>query len=46
VLVALVFVVFLHWRERATLPGFILSPSATFWVAGLASWVKVEHPTV
>ena len=37
VLVALVLVVFLHWRERATLPGgFILSPSATLRVAGLA----------
>jgi hypothetical protein len=37
----------LRWRERATLPwGFILSPSATLRVAGLASWVKVEHTTV
>jgi hypothetical protein len=26
--------------------GFILSPSATFRVAGLAPWVKVEHTTV
>jgi hypothetical protein len=26
--------------------GFILSPSATLRVAGLASWVKVEHTTV
>jgi hypothetical protein len=34
-------------RVRATHPwGFILSPSATFRVAGLASRVKVEHPTV
>ena len=37
----------LYWRERATLPwGFILSPSATLRVAGLAPRVKVEHPTV
>jgi hypothetical protein len=36
-----------RWRERATLPlGFILSPSATLRVAGLAPRVKVEHPTV
>jgi len=27
-------------------PGFILSPSATLRVAGLAPRVKVEHPTV
>jgi hypothetical protein len=26
--------------------GFILSPSATHRVAGLAPWVKVEHPAV
>jgi len=26
--------------------GFILSPSATLRVAGLALWVKVEHTTV
>jgi hypothetical protein len=44
-LVALVLVV--SGRERATLPlGFILSPSATFRVAGLAPRVKVEHTTV
>ena len=36
-----------YWRVRATLPlGFILSPSATLRVAGLAPRVKVEHPTV
>jgi hypothetical protein len=47
VLVAQVLVVFLHWRERATLPGgYILSPSATLRVAGLAQRVKVEHTTV
>ena len=47
VLVALVLVVFRYWRGRATfLGGFILSPSATLRVAGLASRVKVEHPTV
>ena len=47
VLVALVLDVSWHWRERATLPwGFILSPSATLRVAGLAPWVKVEHTTV
>jgi hypothetical protein len=35
------------WRERTTLPlGFILSPSATLRVAGLAPRVKVEHTTV
>ena len=35
------------WRVRATLPwGFILSPSATLRVAGLAPRVKVEHTTV
>jgi len=46
-LVALVLAVSLHRRERATLPwGFILSPSATLRVAGLAPRVKVEHPTV
>ena len=37
----------LYWRVRVTLPGgFILSPSATLRVAGLALRVKVEHPTV
>ena len=47
VLIALVLVVSCYWRERATLPwGFILSPSATLRVAGLAPRVKVEHPTV
>jgi hypothetical protein len=47
VLIALVLVVSCIWRERATLPrGFILSPSATLRVAGLALWVKVEHTTV
>ena len=36
-----------YWRECATLPwGFILSPSATLRVAGLAPRVKVEHTTV
>ena len=43
----LVVVAFRYWRGRAALPrGFILSPSATLWVAGLAPWVKVEHTTV
>ena len=47
VLVALVLVVSWYWRVRATLPGgFILSPSATLRVAGLAPRVKVEHTTV
>jgi hypothetical protein len=47
VLIALVLVVFLDRRERATVPwGFILSPSATLRVAGLAPRVKAEHPTV
>ena len=46
-LVALVLVVSLRWRERATLPGgFILSPSATLRVAGLVPRVKVEHTTI
>jgi hypothetical protein len=37
----------LQWRVRVTLPlGFILSPSATLRVAGLAPRVKVEHTTV
>jgi hypothetical protein len=46
-LVALVLAVSLYRRERATLSwGFILSPSATLRVAGLAPRVKVEHPTV
>ena len=45
--VVLVLDVSSHWRERATLPwGFILSPSATLRVAGLAPRVKVEHTTV
>ena len=47
VLIALVLVVSSYRRERATLPwGFILSPSATLRVAGLAPRVKVEHTTV
>ena len=47
VLIALVLVVSSIWRERATPSlGFILSPSATLRVAGLAPWVKVEHTTV
>ena len=47
VLVALVLVVSPYRRECATLPWrFILSPSATLRVAGLALRVKVEHPTV
>ena len=47
VLIALVLVVFRYSRERALLPwGFILSPSATLRVAGLAPQVKVEHTTV
>ena len=38
---------FWYSRERALLPwGFILSPSATLRVAGLAPRVKVEHTTV
>jgi hypothetical protein len=46
VLVVLVRVV-VRTRVRATfLWGFILSPSATLRVAGLAPRVKVEHPTV
>ena len=47
VLVALVLLSPRYWRERATPPwGFILSPSATLRVAGLAPRVKVEHTTV
>jgi hypothetical protein len=47
VLVAVVLVVSIHWRERAVLSGgFILSPSATLRVADLAPRVKVEHTTV
>ena len=47
VLIALVLVVSRIWRERATPSlGFILSPSATLLVAGLALQVKVEHTTV
>jgi hypothetical protein len=40
------------WLERAKVSsltsflGFILSPSATLRVAGMAPWVKVEHPAV
>ena len=46
-LIALVLDVSPYGRECATLPlGFILSPSATLRVAGLAPRVKVEHPTV
>ena len=33
-------------RTRHPSLGFILSPSATLRVAGLAPWVKVEHTTV
>ena len=45
VLVALVLVVFWHWRERALCGwGFILSPSATLRVAGQSPRVKVERP--
>jgi hypothetical protein len=47
VLIALVPTSRRYWRERATPPrGFILSPSATLRVAGLAPGVKVEHTTV
>jgi len=47
VLIVLALVVSRYRREHA-LPvlGFILSPSATLRVAGLAPPVKVEHPTV
>jgi hypothetical protein len=45
--VVLVLFVSLNRRVRATSPlGFILSPSATLRVAGLAPRVKVEHTTV
>jgi hypothetical protein len=43
----LVALVLVFERERAILSlGFILSPSATLRVAGLAPRVKVEHTTV
>jgi hypothetical protein len=46
-LVALVLVVFCMGAYAPPFPwGFILSPSATLRVAGLAPRVKVEHPTV
>ena len=46
-LVALVLVVSCIGAYAPAFPwGFILSPSATLRVAGLASRVKVEHPTV
>jgi hypothetical protein len=47
VLIALVLVVFATGANAPAFPwGFILSPSATLRVAGLAQWVKVEHTTV
>jgi len=46
VLIALVLVVFAIGANAPASLGFILSPSATLRVAGLAPWVKVEHPTV
>ena len=47
VLIALVLVVPCISAYAPPFPwGFILSPSATLRVAGLAPWVKVEHPTV
>jgi hypothetical protein len=47
VLIALVLVVFCIGANAPPLPwGFILSPSATLRVAGLALRVKVEHTTV
>jgi hypothetical protein len=47
VLAALVLVVSCMGAYAPLLPGgFILSPSATLRVAGLAPRVKVEHPTV
>ena len=47
VLIALVLVVSYIGANAPPFPwGFILSPSATLRVAGLALWVKVEHPTV
>ena len=45
-LVALVLVVFCIGANAHTSRGFILSPSATLRVAGLAPRVKVEHTTV
>ena len=46
-LVALVLVVSCIGAYAPPFPGgFILSPSATLRVAGLALRVKVEHPTV
>jgi hypothetical protein len=38
-------VVYLVGAYASPFPGFILSPSAAFRVAGLAPRVKVEHPT-
>ena len=47
VLIALVLVVSCIGANAPPFPwGFILSPSATLRVAGLAPRVKVEHPTV
>ena len=47
VLVALVLVVSCIGANAPSFPwGFILSPSATLRVAGLAPRVKVEHTTV
>ena len=47
VLIALVLVVFCIGANAPPFPwGFILSPSATLRVAGLAPRVKVEHTTV
>jgi hypothetical protein len=47
VLVALVLVVSFIGAYAPPFPwGFILSPSATLRVAGLAPWAKVEHTTV
>jgi hypothetical protein len=46
-LVVLVLVVFCISANALPVPwGFILSPSATLRVAGLAPRVKVEHTTV
>jgi hypothetical protein len=47
VLIALVLAVSSIRANARSFPwGFILSPSATLRVAGLAHLVKVEHPTV
>ena len=47
VLIALVLVVSCIGAYAPPFPWrFILSPSATLRVAGLALWVKVEHTTV